>query len=94
MRTGFAAWRDDARPPDIVQSLITQIIRLGSVENEVDGIDRNDRRQQGGVDLSANHKVANINLVVRNSSGNRGTHFGPLEVEFGGLGLVPCTRPM
>ena len=60
-----------------------QVIGLGDVEHEADGIDRDDGREQGGALLAALDQVAGIDLAVGDAAGQRRAHVGPVEVQLG-----------
>ena len=83
MRTGFEQSRDDGQRARQEQARIAQVVGLRDVEDEVDGIERDDRGEQGGALLAALDQVAGIDLAVGDAAGNRRAHVGPFEVELG-----------
>ncbi len=62
---------------------VADIIGLRGIEDEVDRIKRYDGRKQRRAALTALDKIADVDLVIRDASGNGRAHLRPFEIELG-----------
>ena len=71
MRTGLAVSREVCRSPLAFIRLYFQVVRLARVEDELDRIDGDDRRQQRRSRLTARDHVAHAHEVLGDAAADR-----------------------